>query len=183
VAITPEGAHLTIFTDPISPNGETVAAFGPDERVRLYPLNGGTPAIVPGLSTGEAPLLWSRDGTALFTVERLGATRWRVHRVDLRTQRKTLVRDIAPPAAGLMSILHVHAAADAHAHLFVLAAPDGSVCRGGYPVSSLDARGAMRRQQARRERDRFMNERSTPRGPAAPRGVCALSAPGRSCID
>jgi eukaryotic-like serine/threonine-protein kinase len=118
VAIAPEGAHLTIFSDPISPNGGTVAAFGPDERVRLYPLNGGTAAIVPGLSAGEAPLLWSRDGNALFTAERLGPTRMRVHKVDLRTQRKTLVRDIAPAVAGLMSILHVHAAADARAYIY-----------------------------------------------------------------
>ena len=42
----------------------------------------------------------------------------RVHKVDLRTQRKTLVRDIAPPIAGLMSILHVHAAMDASAYIY-----------------------------------------------------------------
>ncbi len=86
--------------------------------LRLYGISGGAATIVPGLAAGEAPLLWSRDGNALFTVERLGATRMRVHKVDLRTQRKTLVRDIAPPIAGLMSILHVHAADDARAYVY-----------------------------------------------------------------
>jgi Tol biopolymer transport system component len=117
VAITLEGVHLPIFTDPISPNGATVAAFGPDERVRLYGVGGGA-TIVPGLAVGEAPLLWSRDGNSLFTVERQGAARMRLNKVDLRTQRKTFVRDIAPPVAGLMSIIHVQAAMDTSAYIY-----------------------------------------------------------------
>ena len=118
IAITPEGVHLPIFNDAISPNGRTIAAFGPDEHVRLYDVDGGTATMVPGLVAGEAPLSWSSDGSALFTVERLGPTRVRVNKLDLKSQRKTLVWDIAPPVAGLMSILHVHAAMDARAYIY-----------------------------------------------------------------
>jgi hypothetical protein len=118
VAITPEGVHLTIFTDPISPDGRRVAALDHEGRVRLYSVEDHTATAVPGLAAGEAPLLWSRDGNSLFTVERLGAARMRVNKVDLRTRRKTLIRDIAPPIAGLMSLLHVQAAMDASAYIY-----------------------------------------------------------------
>jgi hypothetical protein len=118
LALTPEGVHLPIFTDPISPDGQVIAALGPDERLRLYSLRGGAARIVEGLAVAEMPLLWSRDGTMLFTVERLSSSRFRINKVDLARQRKATVRDIAPPVAGLMSILHVHAAMDAQAYIY-----------------------------------------------------------------
>ena len=116
--LLPEGVHLPIFSDPISPDGRLIAAVGPDDRIRLYALDGSVASVVPGPVAGEAPLLWSRDGTSLFTVERRGASLLRVHRIDLRDHRKTLVRDIAPSIPGLMSILHVQAAMDANAYIY-----------------------------------------------------------------
>ena len=118
IAIAPEGAHLPIFNDAISPDGRTIAAFDRDERVRLYSVEGGAAPIVPALAVGEAPLSWSSDGSALFTVERLSPTRMRVNKLDLKSQRKTVVWDLAPPVAGLMSILHVHPAMDARAYIY-----------------------------------------------------------------
>lgn len=110
--------HLSVFADPISPDGLTVAALGVDDRVWLYPVNGGAATIVPALAAGEAPLIWSRDGHSLFTLQWQGAAHVRVHKVDLRTQRRTLVRSIAPPIPGLMSILHLQAAVDADAYVY-----------------------------------------------------------------
>jgi eukaryotic-like serine/threonine-protein kinase len=117
-ALLPDGVHLPIFSDPISPDGRLIAALGPDDRVRLYGIDGSTPSLLPGLATGETPLLWSRDATALFTVERRGAAHLLVNRTDVRSHRKTLVRDIAPSIPGLMSILHVQAATDANAYVY-----------------------------------------------------------------
>jgi hypothetical protein len=116
--LLPEGVQLPIFSDPISPDGRLIAALGPDDRVRLYGIDGSTPSIVPGLAAGEAPLLWSRDGTSLFTVERRGAARLRVHKTDLGSRRKTVLRDVAPSIPGLMNILHVQAAMDANAYVY-----------------------------------------------------------------
>lgn len=73
---------------------------------------------MPALAVGEAPLIWSRDGQSLFTVQRQDAAHVRIHRVDLRTQRRTLVKDIAPRIPGLMSILHLQAATDADAYVY-----------------------------------------------------------------
>ena len=117
-AITPEGVHLAGFADPISPNGQTVAALGVDERVWLYPVSGGAPTIVPMLAPGETPLIWSRDGQSLFVLQWQDAAHVRIHKVDLRIQRKTLVRDIAPPIPGLMSILHLQAADEVEAYVY-----------------------------------------------------------------
>src|SRR5207244_3259903 len=49
-AISPEGYRA--FGKAVSPDGKTVAVLGPDQRIYLYPVEGGEPAAIPGLSAG-----------------------------------------------------------------------------------------------------------------------------------
>jgi hypothetical protein len=89
-----------------------------DGRVWLYHLNGDPPTLVYGLAAGEGPLLWSRDGRFLFTIQWMDVARIRVQKLDLNTQRKTVVRDIAPQIPGLMSILNLKAANDVETYVY-----------------------------------------------------------------
>jgi Tol biopolymer transport system component len=120
VALTPEGVHLRVVadvTDPISPDGKVVA-MSEDGRMWLYDANGGAPVAITGLAADEAPLMWSRDGRSLFTLQRPDAVRVRVQRLDLSTHRKTLVRDVAPQIPGLMSILLFKGANDGETYVY-----------------------------------------------------------------
>jgi WD40 repeat protein len=74
----------------ISPDGRFVAARGADRFV-LYPLDGGEARAIPGLVTGDVPLRFSTDGTALFVAESPSSvpSSHGVARLDLATGRKT----------------------------------------------------------------------------------------------
>ncbi len=62
-AISPEGVNGTSFA--ITPDSQFVAAIGPDQRVYLYPVNGGEPRPIPGVNPSEQPITWSADGGTL----------------------------------------------------------------------------------------------------------------------
>ncbi len=96
--ITPEG--LAIVTgNPISPDGKFVAGVDPDRKVWIYPVQGGEPRQVPGLTAGDLPLRWHADGRSLF-VGRLGEMPAKVYRLDLATGRKELWKELMPADPG-----------------------------------------------------------------------------------
>jgi hypothetical protein len=89
---TPDG----VFATAVSPDGRLVA--GNDGK--LYPVEGGDPRPIPGFAEGDVPIRWSADGRHFYTfhqgdwgIEVLPAP---VHRVDLLTGRRELVRELAP---------------------------------------------------------------------------------------
>lgn len=119
VALLPEGVHVDLFYHPISPDGGTIAAFGPDNVLRLYSVSRDHAAMdVPAREPGAGPLAWSRDGQSLYTWRRLDAGHVVVHKVDLKTEQETLVKDLAPKIPGLMQILNLHAAPDMTAYVY-----------------------------------------------------------------
>jgi len=82
VAISPEGTYgLAYF---ISPDGQEVAAVGPDQKGYLYPVAGGDPRPIPSLAVGELPVAWSGDGRSIF-VYRPAELPTKVDRIDLAT--------------------------------------------------------------------------------------------------
>ena len=91
-AISEEGLNASrIF---VSPDGNWVAAIGPDSRVRLYPSGGGSPRGEPRSSKpDDYPAGWSADGKILY-VSRVGIP-CTVDRIDLTTGLRTAVRDLA----------------------------------------------------------------------------------------
>ena len=97
-AITPEG--LAIVTgNPISPDGKFVAGVDPDRKVWIYPVQGGEPRLVPGLTAGDLPLRWHADGRSLF-VGRLGEMPAKIYRLDIATGRKELWKEMMPADLG-----------------------------------------------------------------------------------
>src|SRR6185295_11884728 len=61
--ITPEGVTEI---GAISPDGQQVAATASDGQLRLYPVAGGNPRLIPGETAGERPIRWSADGHSLY---------------------------------------------------------------------------------------------------------------------
>ncbi len=100
-AVSEEGLNPTrIF---VSPDGNWIAAVGPDFRIHLYPTDGGGP--VRDLSESRAndfPAGWTADGKGLY-VSRSGFP-CSVDLIDVASGRRTHVRDLAgPDAAGITS--------------------------------------------------------------------------------
>jgi eukaryotic-like serine/threonine-protein kinase len=101
-AISPEGVHPLAFA--IMPDGQEVAAVGPDGKGTLYPVNGGEAKLIPGFETGQEPISWTPDGRSLY-VYRSGELPARVSRLDLAAGTQTMVRDLVPgDAAGVRRI-------------------------------------------------------------------------------
>jgi Tol biopolymer transport system component len=92
-AITPEGVGFSTG-NPISLDGQFVAGIDSDQKVWIYPVEGGEPRPVPGMALGDVPFRWSNDHS-LF-VGRLGELPLRIYRLDLSTGRKELWKEIKP---------------------------------------------------------------------------------------
>ena len=101
--IAPEGVNGTSFA--ISPDGQMVAAIGPDLKGYLYPTSGhGDPRSIPGLEAGDLPTSWAQDGKALF-VYQTGEVPAKVYRLDLPSGKRTLWKQLVPgDPAGVATI-------------------------------------------------------------------------------
>ncbi len=116
--ITPEGVNGNSFT--ISPDSQSVAAIGPDQRGYLYPIAGGEPRVIPGLNPGEQPITWSTDGRSLY-IYQPGELPARVYRLDARTGQRTFWKPLMPSdPAGVENIGPI------------LLTPDAKTCVFGY---------------------------------------------------
>ena len=101
-AITPEGVNGLTFA--ISPDGQQVAAIGPDDKGYLYPVAGGAPRPIPGLQPGEQPIGWGQDASTLY-VYQPGEMPARAYRLDLATGKRTLWKQFLPAdPAGVATI-------------------------------------------------------------------------------
>jgi eukaryotic-like serine/threonine-protein kinase len=100
----------------VSRDGLSVVANEPGKPWRLYPLNGGAPTPLPGLTESDRPIGWTEDGRALIVSTR--AMPVRLDRVDLRTGARSLLREIPSPgrAARTMSLRNVTADGDQFAY-------------------------------------------------------------------
>jgi eukaryotic-like serine/threonine-protein kinase len=118
VPITPEGVSGTAFV--ISPDSQTVAAIGPDQKGYLFPVGGGEPRVIAGLNPGEQPITFSTDGGSLY-IYQPGELPARVDRLDLRTGQRTLWKELMPTdPAGVETIGPI------------LMTPDAKTCVFGY---------------------------------------------------
>jgi Tol biopolymer transport system component len=96
--ITPEGVAV-LSGNSISPDGKFVAGVDGERKVWIYPVEGGEPRLVPGITAGDAPLRWHADGRSLF-IGRLGETPAKIYRLDLASGRKELWRELIPADPG-----------------------------------------------------------------------------------
>jgi len=86
--VTPEGA----YDARVSPDDRLVAAWGELSAPALYPVGGGDPRALPGLTPEDTIIRWSPDGRSMMV--RRGTDSIRIERVDLSDGRRELVREI-----------------------------------------------------------------------------------------
>jgi len=102
----------------LSPDGQFVAALGPDQKMYAFPVNGGEPKMITGAQPGEFPSAWSSDGRSLFVMAR-GQIPAQVFRVDVATGQRTFWRSFEPAdSAGIDSIRGVLLSADNKAYVY-----------------------------------------------------------------
>jgi eukaryotic-like serine/threonine-protein kinase len=116
--ITGEGVNGTAFV--ISPDGQSVAGIGPDEKGYLYPVGGGDPRPIAGFNAGEQPITFSSDGHSLY-IYQPGELPAHVDRLDLQTGKRSLWKELIPSdPAGVETIGPI------------LMTPDAKTCVFGY---------------------------------------------------
>ncbi|HTO88643.1 MAG TPA: protein kinase [Thermoanaerobaculia bacterium] len=116
-AITPEGIRLW-RSRPISPDGKSVIARGPEGKVYLYSVSPEEPRPVPGLEAGEIPVQWSPDGRFLY-VYRRGDVPARVFRVDLASGKRELWKELQPgDTTGLEEVANVWLTPDGKGYVY-----------------------------------------------------------------
>jgi Tol biopolymer transport system component len=92
--ISPEGTNAVGFA--LSPDGEAVAAVGPDGKGYFYPVAGGEPRPIPGLAQEEIPIEWDANGRSLY-VYRPSELPARVYRLEVPTGKRTAWKQLMPP--------------------------------------------------------------------------------------
>ena len=100
--ITPEGVVGTVR----SPDGRFVAARGADQRLALYPVEGGPARPIEGLEPNDQLLRWSTDQNFLYASSGLRRTLTaKVYRLDISTGRRELWKEFSlPDATGVVGI-------------------------------------------------------------------------------
>jgi Tol biopolymer transport system component len=104
-AITREGVIGTV----ISPDGRWVVVSDPDGEPSLHPLDGGHPREIAGLERSDRALRFSSDGRFLYAGGPVNEIPAHVYRVDVKTGRRELVRELAPRDAAGTSLLRCQA--------------------------------------------------------------------------
>jgi DNA-binding beta-propeller fold protein YncE len=104
----------------LSPDGKLIAARGADQKVALYPIDGGSARPVEGLDPNDQPLRWTEDGRFLFVSHDLRpATTARVYRVDLATGKRELWKEFSQrDPTGISRITGTDISADGKTLLF-----------------------------------------------------------------
>jgi Tol biopolymer transport system component len=114
--ITPEGVSFRF--DVVSPDGKAVVATGTDSRIAIYPIEPGEPRAVPGLELDDIPLRWTADGASIF-VYRPSALPLRVEKVDVKTGRRALWKEIRPPdPSGVEQVGPIQIAPDEKSYVY-----------------------------------------------------------------
>ena len=92
-AISPEGVG-NAFCVP-SPDGKWIAGTSPDQRVYLYPAEGGEPHAVPGAEANDRPIQWTTDGRSLY-VFGYGTLPTKIFVIDVTTGKRTFWKALEP---------------------------------------------------------------------------------------
>ena len=89
----------------ISPDGKYVVAASPENSDEwcLYSFEKRELQKIPGIEPGEDPIRWSADGSSLYVYN--GALPARVYRIDVKTGRRELWKELMPSdASGVIQI-------------------------------------------------------------------------------
>jgi WD40 repeat protein len=112
--LTPEGTRALS----ISPDGQLVAAIGPDDGISLWPVAGGASRHVPGSQRGDRPVAWSADGRWLWLFRR-GEVPTHVDRLEIATGRREVWKRLLPlDDSGVYSIIEFRVTPTGHSYFY-----------------------------------------------------------------
>jgi len=112
--VTPEGTR----DGWLSADGRLVLARGPDGKYSIYPIAGGEPRPVPGLTETDVLAQWSADGRSVLAYRRAEIP-CRLERVDLATGHRTLFKEFAPAdRTGLLSMRGIFVTDDLRSYAY-----------------------------------------------------------------
>jgi len=112
--VTPEGTR----DGWLSADGKLVLARGPDGKYSVYPISGGEPRPVAGLTEVDVLAQWSADGRAVL-VYRRAEIPCRLERVDLASGHRTLFKEFAPADRnGLLSMREIFVTDDLRSYAY-----------------------------------------------------------------
>ncbi len=115
-AVSPEGYRA--LRRGVSPDGKSAAAIGPDQRFYLYPVAGGEPTPIPGITGQDRVEGWSADGKSIF-VHRRGELPARIYWLDVATGKKQLWKEAMPlETAGLGDVGGVIETPDGRSYVY-----------------------------------------------------------------
>ncbi len=101
-AVSPEGYRGYVRC--VSPDDKTAVVRGPDQRLYLYPIEGGEPVPLPGATTADEPTGWTADGKSVWLFRRSELPA-RVERLEVATGKRELWNSIIPAdAAGVTEV-------------------------------------------------------------------------------
>jgi hypothetical protein len=102
VPITVEGVTSWV----VSPDGATIAVRGPTPAIQLYPVDGTAPRELAGVTGADVPIGWIGAGLLIRRAGDPKASRGEISRVDVRTGRRELWKNILPrDPAGIMVLV------------------------------------------------------------------------------
>jgi hypothetical protein len=108
----------------VSPDGKWIVAFPsqPGSSFSLYPVGGGEPRPIPGLSQNFDPRQWTSDGKELVVVEvpvAFRASSAKIWRLNVETGEKRLWRTIGPDdPSGAFALTNVRMTPDGTAYFY-----------------------------------------------------------------
>jgi dipeptidyl aminopeptidase/acylaminoacyl peptidase len=115
-AISPEGYRT--FIRCVSPDGRFATVRGPDLKPYVYPIEGGEPTPIPGVTTDDWPAGWSADGRSIFVYRRREMPA-KVDRLDVATGRRELWRELKPDdSAGIANLAPVIPTPDGRSYVY-----------------------------------------------------------------
>jgi serine/threonine protein kinase/Tol biopolymer transport system component len=105
---------------PMAPDGRTLATFSHDDRLALYPIDGGSPKAIDGVEPGWWVEQWSPDGRFLY-VRELEETHANIYRVEPATGRRELWKTLTPAdPTGFEEVYAVHIADDEQSYYYTI---------------------------------------------------------------
>jgi Tol biopolymer transport system component len=104
----------------VSPDGKAVVAAGPDQKLRLVPVDGGEPRPVLGADEGDLPIQWSADGRSLYVHRRPELfSPARVFLLNLKSGKRVLWKELYPEdPSGVLAMVGVRIAPDGRSYAY-----------------------------------------------------------------
>lgn len=98
--LTPEGIRGGL----VSPDGRYILRADAAAEVAIFPLDGGSPLVIPGLEEGFVPVQWSEDSASIYGYHP-GGVPTKVYKVNVMTGNKSVVQELLrEPIPGVVTV-------------------------------------------------------------------------------